>query len=660
MAQKIVSKLAAEELLEIDDLALAVCNEDLLIIWYNKTFQSLIDQRRIKGKSFLNLFPKIKKEQLTDRKNGKLIIPISQNDLTIIVKPIKLDSKESGYSIILKKNPQPNIFNKDEAELLQLNLKFQSEFKNILTLLVKENSLEVLSEEILKRCVAITKSNFGFIVFHEDHKKYDYLFFDSKNILKNKDELKKEIESSFSFIDKWLIVNKRPLLILNKPNNIGYNIAQSLQADAAVVAPCFFDNILLATIIIAKKQKDYSAFELTNIEQFASILSFAISSIKTRELNAALENRLLQAQKLETIGKLTSGMAHDFSNLLSSIFGSLNLLKRKVVPNDDVFRLLDNIENCSVRAKDLTQGLLSFGKPTPKRKELIKPNQLLVEISKVVNQTFPKAINFETEIEKNLYDILGNGTEIYQVLLNLCVNAKEAITGKGKIKLTAKNISVDEKNRIKYALLDVGNYVHISVSDSGSGIEEEHLQKIFDPYFSTKVKETGGGLGLYVTYGIIKAHSAHIEVSSELDDGTTFEVFFPSYEPAKKNKIKEKDKEKIILLADDEIMLRDLLAELLESNGYNVVKVSSGDEALQVLTEEIKADLIIMDYNMPGLNGLDCVQKIRELKFDMPVILSSGSLSFAENFDYKKMGISSLLAKPYEFDSMLSVIQKLI
>jgi signal transduction histidine kinase/CheY-like chemotaxis protein len=658
MSQKLISKLPIDELLEIDDLALAISNNDFVIVWYNKGFKDLTSQSRIKGKSILNIFPELKEEQLTNSKNDQFRIPIAENDLTVIFKPLKSDDKKNNFLINLKKNPQPNIIDKDDAEIFQRNLKFQNEFKNILTLLVKENSLDVLSDEILKKCVSITKSDFGFIVFHEEKKKYNYHFYEPKESLKNKDEIKKEIESSFSFVDKWLVVNKRPLVILNTPNNIGYNITQSLQSETAVIAPCFFDSNLLATIVVAKKQKEFSTYEATHMEQFASLLSFAISSIKTRELNTTLENRLQQAQKLETIGKLTSGMAHDFSNLLSSIFGSLNLLKRKVQQNDDIFRLLDNIENCSVRAKDLTQGLLSFGKPTPKRKELIKPNQLLSEISKVVNQTFPRSIIFETEIDNDLHDMLGNGTEVYQVLLNLCVNAKEAITGKGKIKLIAHNISVDEKNRMKYPLLDPGNYAHISVSDSGSGIEEEHLQKIFDPYFSTKDKVTGGGLGLYVTYGIIKAHNGHVEVSSEVGVGTTFDVFFPSFEPTKA--VKNKDKEKIILLADDEVMLRDLLAELLESNGYNVVKVSSGDEVLKVLTEEIKADLIIIDYNMPGINGLDCIKQIRDLKFDMPVILSSGSLSFAEDLDYKKIGINSLLAKPYEFDSMLSLIKKLI
>jgi CheY-like chemotaxis protein len=280
------------------------------------------------------------------------------------------------------------------------------------------------------------------------------------------------------------------------------------------------------------------------------------------------------------------------------------------------------------------------------------------EISKVISQTFPRKIYFESNVHENLHDILGNGTEIYQVLLNLCVNAKEAIEGNGKIKLEASNIKIDEDNIFKYPLLNKGNYVHFSVSDNGSGIEEKNIQKIFDPYFSTKIKETGSGLGLYVTYGIIKAHNGHVEVSSTLGKGTTFDVYLPSFERAGAEKITPT--EKIILLIDDEVMLRDLLAEMLESNGYNVIKVGSGSEALRILTEEIKADLVIVDFNMPEMNGLETTQKIRELNFKMPIILSSGSIGLEHKLNFKGAGITATLTKPYEFDTMFSTIQKLI
>ncbi|HSW54919.1 MAG TPA: ATP-binding protein, partial [Ignavibacteriaceae bacterium] len=407
-----------------------------------------------------------------------------------------------------------------------------------------------------------------------------------------------------------------------------------------------------------KLKNSFSQDEVTLVEQFATLLSFVISNINTRDLNAALESRLLQAQKLETIGKLSSGMAHDFGNLLSSIFGSVNLLRKRVDQNESVQKLIDNIENCSVRARDLTKGLLSFGKPTPKRKELVKPHQLLNEITKIITQTFPKSIAFKEEIDDKLYDMVGNSTEIYQVLLNLCVNAKEAIDGKGEIKISAKNITVDKGNQVYFPLLNIGNYVRFSVRDNGSGIEEKNLTKIFDPYFSTKSKDTGSGLGLYVSYGIIKAHNGYIDVSSKAGAGTTFDVYIPSFEPPKE--IKAEPSEKIILLADDELMLGDLLAELLETNGYSVIKVTSGKEVLRILTEEIKVDLAIIDYNMPEMTGLDTIAEIRKLNLNIPIILSSGSMWVEDDSELLKYHINSQIQKPYEFETMLSTIQKLI
>ncbi|MEO8233485.1 MAG: ATP-binding protein, partial [Ignavibacteriota bacterium] len=440
-------------------------------------------------------------------------------------------------------------------------------------------------------------------------------------------------------------------------NNIGFGLTQVLNCESLCISPCYFDNILHAKILVGKKSGTFSSLDISDIEQFSILLSFAISNIETRELNAALESRLLQSQKLETIGKLSSGMAHDFNNLLSSIFGSLHLLRNRVPRSENLIRLIDNIENCSVRARDLTKGLLSFGKPTAKRKEIVMPNFLLNEIGKVVTQTFPANITLEEKVDHGLHNIIGNGTEIYQILLNLCVNAKESIEGKGKIILSASNLLVDDTNIINYPLLDRGKYVKFSVSDTGTGIREEDISKIFDPYFSTKQKDTGSGLGLYVSYGIIKAHKGHIDVTSRNGMGTTFEVYLPVFEPQKSDKLKETDK--IIMLADDEEMLSELLTEMLESSGYYVIKVKSGQEVITVLTEELKVDLLIIDYNMPVMNGLECISKIRSLNFNLPVILSSGSMKFDDE-DLKRYNVNSKIMKPYEFDTMLDTIKRLI
>jgi signal transduction histidine kinase/CheY-like chemotaxis protein len=659
MSENFFQNYAVKEFLEKEFDPIALTDKNLKIIWFNKSFKSFCGKTRIKGQNLISLMGwkgRSELSGLTDKTKISFNEKLKGSRYELI--KLKSKSKSDGYLLRIFPISDDETEEKSVSESSERNLEFQNELQNILILLAKESELKILTTEIISKAVSVSHSVFGIIVFHENSSISNIVIHDSMELLKANEDINQEIKSNFTFISKWLNKNKKSLEIYNYPGNLGYRLTEVFQCDSLIVTPCIFEDELLAALILGKKEGSFSLYEINNIELFALLLSFAISSVRTRKLNTALELRLLQAQKLETIGKLSSGMAHDFSNLLSSIFGSLNLLKKRVPQEEDIFRLLDNIENCSIRAKDLTKGLLSYGKPTPKRKELIKPNLLLSEISKVINQTFPASINFESQIDPELHEVLGNGTEIYQVMLNLCVNAKEAIEGIGKIRLSAQNILIDEKNAINYPLLNKGKYVRFTVQDSGGGIDEEHLQKIFDPYFSTKQKETGSGLGLYVTYGIIKAHQGHIEVSSKLNEGTTFDVFIPAYEMTKA--VKGAVSEKIVLLADDEIMLRDLLAELLESNDYNVIRVSSGVEALKVLTEEIKVDLAIIDYNMPEMNGLECIQKIRELKLDMPIILSTGSMSVEEQVNPEEAGIDVVLSKPYEFETMLATIQKLI
>ncbi len=662
MSDDVLSKFAAEEFLAHQNAAVAIANNDLKIAWYNQSFKKYFGAGRIKGISITNLFSISETKILSNTKSKKLFVhPLTDSNSNVIITPIFKKTKKNpliGYSIELVQLRQSETGLNIDLKLVERNIAFSNELEKLFVILVKENSLEHISEQLISKSVEISKSNFGLIVYQDDSEKYEFQFHNTNKFIKDEKEAEKAILPDFSFINKWLLLNKKSLLALNHQNNIGFNLTEILNCESLIISPCFFEDQLLATIMVGKNKGTYSAFEINIVEQLSTLLSFAISNIRTRELNTALESRLLQAQKLETIGKLSSGMAHDFSNLLSSIFGSLNLLRKKVPDTDDTKRLIDNIESCSVRARDLTKGLLSYGKSTPKRKELVKPNLLVDEISKVVTQTFPGTIKYIEHVDENLHNILGNSTEVYQVLLNLCVNAKEATDGEGTITLSANNISIDKKNIINYPLLNEGNYVLFTVKDDGSGIEEKDLQKIFDPYFSTKDKETVSGLGLYVSYGIIKAHKGMIEVTSKVGAGTQFDVYIPAFEPQKEKKPSSPDK--IILLADDEEMLSDLLAELLESNNYNVIKVSSGKEALRVLTEEIKVDLLIIDYNMPEMSGLETIEKIRKLNLDVPVILSSGVTDFDTDEIIDKYEINSCVQKPYVFETMLETIQTVI
>jgi signal transduction histidine kinase len=647
--EKLIAKHSLNELLTNTSLPFAALDKNKKILWFNDEFKNLTSAPRIKGTSIHSIFNLIPEDFQQSKKELEFII--NSNDDVARITALNSNKVTEGYFVSVEKNLSHSEKSSKASTI------FQNEFGKILNLLVKEKSLNALTENIIKSCLRISGSNFGVALFHEEKEDTEIVIVDENGALKNKSEIKKELNRNYSFISKWLIKKKHSLIAENKSENIGYNLTKIFNVKNMLISPCFFDNSLIASLIIGGKNS-YTDIEINYTEQLAALLSFTVSSIRVRELNETLKSRLMQSQKLETIGKLSSGIAHDFNNLLSSIFGSLELLKKKVPESESVTRLLDNIENCSIRARELTKGLLSYGKPTPKRKEPVKLNELLSELVKVVRETFPKKIVLKTEIDNKLKETLGNSTEIYQVLLNLCVNAKEAIEGNGEISITAENIVIDDKNSSDYPSLETGDYIKISVKDNGGGIDEENLNRIFDPYFSTKQKEGGSGLGLYVVYGIIKAHNGNIEVSSKINVGTKFDIYLPAYEE-NKNRIVS-SKEKIILLADDEEMLRDLLSDLLESKGYSVIRVSSSLETLRILTEEIKVDLVIIDYNMPQMNGIECAQKIREFKFNMPIILSTGSLNVEENFDPDKTGINRLLSKPYEFKTMLATIEELL
>lgn len=436
------------------------------------------------------------------------------------------------------------------------------------------------------------------------------------------------------------------------------SLSAVLQVEHVLFLPFEIQTGEKVVLLIGRNGKPFSVNEKEYAVYSAGLFISSAKIIRSLELNKAMETQLIQKQKFESLGKLTSGIAHDFSNLLSSIFGSVNLLKKKVSSNNDALRLVENIESCSVRAKDLTSGLLAYGKPKPKQKEILSPNQLANEIAGVVKRTFPASINFPVQLSDDVYQLKGNSMQIYQVLLNLCINARDAVGKYGSISLSTKNVSVLKSNAHQFPFLPIGNFVCFSVKDNGSGISRENLSKIFDPYFTTKESESSSGLGLYISYGIIKAHGGVIQVSSKLNEGTCFDIYLPAYEDT--SAIEKKISEKIILLADDEEMLQDLLAELLESHDFYVIKVPNGKELLQVLTEEIKADLVIIDYNMPEMNGVECIAQIRKLGFTIPIILSSGSKGFAAKKEFNDLMIDAIVNKPYDFDTMLATVKKLL
>lgn len=358
-------------------------------------------------------------------------------------------------------------------------------------------------------------------------------------------------------------------------------------------------------------------------------------------------------ENLETKVKLYKGIAHDVNNLLSSIFGSLELLRRKLDGPEDIVSLVDNIENCSIRAAELTRGLLSYGKPS-KRKRRLNLVDITDELVPALRHNIPKSITLDYQPAEQVEDILANSTEVYQIIMNICVNAGEAIKGEGTVSIFLETVEVEATD--EGADMQPGHYTHISIADTGAGIDEETLPHIFEPYFSTKQKETESGLGLYNVYGLVKSNNGHITVESKAGTGTTFDLYFPVLD---RQMATEQKQNKIILYADDEEMLRDIISELLESSDFEVIKTANGSQALKVMREEIKVDLLIIDYNMPGMNGIDVVKELRSSGIDMPVILSTGTASLNDSPLLKELNIK-LLNKPYEYEELLELANSLL
>ncbi len=612
-------------------------DESGIIIRSNENFVKKYSD--LTGKNFFSLF-EINTDKISREKYFQEIYQSKPNECIFRFVKVNLTDEKVGFLI--------EVFNLISAD------------KNIFTdrlikKILDESDLTEFSLSVLSEISSAIQSEKSFLVVFENSQVYDVFSNQSEQI--NLKEIKKIISSNSLPLIKWFSVNRNIYLSENDIKSIGYQINQLLEADFVFIFPSFAKNKLSALTFFIKNTKFLSNSEIEFIEAFSNLLVIGIELITIKKKQKSIEALLSNSQKLETVGKLASGLAHDFNNLLASIFGSINLLKTKLKDNTNALKLIDNIENCSLRARDLTKGILSYGKPTQQRKEIVFLENVLNELSKVINETFPKCINISFSIGDSLYKILGNSTEIYQILLNLCVNAREAITGEGIISIKAENIIVDDSNIFLVPFLNKGYYVKISVTDNGSGIEEENLSKIFEPYFSTKQKDTGSGLGLYVTSQLVKAMNGYIDVESKVNEGTSFRIYFPAVTLNEQKVLSTK--EKIIMLADDEEMLNDLLGDLLESNGFYVLKVNNTKEVFRILNEEVKVDLLIIDYNLPEITGLECVGKLREMGFNMPVILVSGNTNFNRD-EFSKARISQTVQKPYEFDTILQTIKTLI
>ena len=379
-----------------------------------------------------------------------------------------------------------------------------------------------------------------------------------------------------------------------------------------------------------------------------------------------LEEQLLQAHKMESIGTLAGGIAHDFNNMLGIIVGNTELAMDDVPEWNPARHNLEEIRTASMRARDVVKQILAFSRQSLQEMKPVRISTIIKESLKFLRSSIPTIIEIHQDIPSESDTVRADPTQINQVLINLCTNAAHAMGEKGGVlEVSLKNIEMDEDSAIHYHDLSSGKYVRLTVSDTGHGIEPEILERIFDPYFTTKGVGEGSGMGLSVVHGIVKSHSGDISVSSEPGKGTTFQVFLPCTESKPEPEIEITVEitrgNESILFVDDEKAMVDAIQPMIERLGYKVTARTSSIEALEAFrANPDRFDLVITDFNMPNMTGMELAKELIKLRSDILIVLCTGYSEHINEDKAKGSGIHAFVMKPVALGEIAKKIREVL
>lgn len=396
-------------------------------------------------------------------------------------------------------------------------------------------------------------------------------------------------------------------------------------------------------------------------DQLGSAISDLRSEIEAR--NAA-EAKLHQAQKMESIGQLTGGIAHDFNNMLAIIVGGIDMAVRRVNEPERVLKSLAHARAGANRAADLTTRLLAFARKQPLQPQVIEPNQLVAKMSELLRRTLGEQIIVQTVLAGGLWRICADPGQLENAILNLCVNARDAMDREGRLTIETQNVDLDHASAQQHDFTP-GQYVVFVVSDNGSGMTKETIAKAFEPFFTTKDVGKGTGLGLSQVDGFVRQSGGHLEICSEVGVGTTIKIYLPIYEgteltnqtEAVNNIIQQGSTQEIILVVEDEPDVRQISTEYLLELGYTVLQAANGTEALEMLTERKDISLLFTDVVMPGMTGHDLAIKASAINPGLAVLYTTGYTRDAIVRDGKVDHGIDLLSKPFTIEQVANKIR---
>ncbi len=420
---------------------------------------------------------------------------------------------------------------------------------------------------------------------------------------------------------------------------------------------------------IVTKKKDGTNIEeeisVSPIRDGSGVITNFVASKYDMSRERQLEKQLIQAQKMEALGTLAGGIAHDFNNVLHGMSMSAHTTRKKLPEDTPVKKYLDRMLIFCDRGAALVKQILTFSRQMEEKYSIIQISSTVKEVLIMMKSALPSTITIEQNIAGSTGNISGNLSHIYQVVMNLCSNAGYAMRETGGIlRVSLQNASIKRQEAWSHGIQG-GHYLELTISDTGSGMPQSVQEKIFEPFYTTKPKGEGTGLGLSVVHGIVKAHDGHIQVDSEIGAGTTFKIQFPIVKEAIHKKEEAKNLSLLgnerILLVDDEDTMVDLMNNILGDFGYSVKTAYNGKEALEIFNKDpFYFDLVITDQTMPEMTGDELAKAFKEKNPDLPIILMTGFSYKIDKNKAKEIGIDEVLMKPFEINNLGQLIRKLL
>ncbi|GAB4346698.1 MAG: hypothetical protein Kow0099_28180 [Candidatus Abyssubacteria bacterium] len=378
-----------------------------------------------------------------------------------------------------------------------------------------------------------------------------------------------------------------------------------------------------------------------------------------------LERQLIQAQKMESIGTLAGGIAHDFNNLLGGILGYASFIKTKLDRQNEFFNYVNTIERSATRAAELTGQLLAFARGGKYEARVINLTTVIRDVLEIIGRTFDKSIVIEAHLCESLPTVEADAAQLEQALMNLCVNARDAMPNGGKLIIETDAVTLTDEYLRSHADARPGAYVILSVTDTGVGMDSATMQRVFEPFFTTKEEGKGTGLGLAMVYGVIKNHGGYINVYSEPGEGSTFKIYLPVNGTAETQDLLSLDTplkgNELILVVDDEDSIRSLAKDILESHGYSVMLARDGEEAVKIYKEyRDRIHLTILDMIMPRMGGRETFLKLKSINPAVKTLLSTGYSQNGKAKEILDSGVLGFLQKPYHAEALLLKVRSVL